>query len=210
MNGQTSARSFVNGPNLLTAISLVAGFVALLLASQGEFVWAAGAVGVAAALDSVDGLLARRLGVCGPFGAQLDSLADMVAFGAAPALMLYLGALHEIPVAGVGACLAFMLSGAWRLARFPLIENAHRFLGLPIPPSGVIAATLTALFPIPGLVLAVTLVLTALMVSEVRFPTLWTVWRTLRARRRRREEAALVTEVRAVEPVGATPSRRRG
>lgn len=213
MNGPTNARSFVNGANLMTAASLAAGFVALMLASRGELVWAAAAVGVAAVLDSLDGLLARRLSVCGPFGCQLDSLADMVAFGAAPALMLALGVFDGIPLVGVPVCIAFVLCGAWRLARFPLIAESHRFLGLPIPPAGVIAAVLAALTPPAGLALAVTLVLTALMVSEVPFPTFRRLGqrrslprphprRFRRPLRRRRREAATAQ-------VGVSPSRRR-
>lgn len=215
MSDRPSAKSFVNGPNLLTALGLAAGFVALMLASQGEFAWAAGAVGVAAVLDSVDGLLARRLGLSGPFGSQLDSLADMVAFGAAPGLMLYLGVLEDLPVAGVGACLAFVLAGAWRLARFAAIEDSeHRFLGLPIPPAGLIAAVIAAAGPSPAVAVGLTVVLTVLMISEVPFPTITSLARRVVSRRRAHsEESALITEAHAGHTApagGAIPSRRRG
>ena len=173
----------MNPANLLTSGGLVAGFAALILTSQGELGWAAGMVGAAAVLDSFDGLLARRLSTAGPFGSQLDSLADMVAFGAAPALMLYLGGLETSSVAGVGACIALVLSGAWRLARFPLVEEPHRFVGLPIPPAGLIAAVVAALAPPVWVVFGLTVTLAVLMFSAVPFPTLRTVARLARPRR---------------------------
>ena len=199
MNDPTSAKSYVNPPNLLTAGSLTAGFVVLLLASQGQLIWAAGTMFIPALLDSLDGLVARKMSCDGPFGSQLDSLADLTSFGVAPAFMLYVGVLNSIPVAGVGACLAFVLAGAWRLARFPLIEEPHRFIGLPIPPAGVIAAGMAAWAPPAGVVLALTLAMSALMVSEVPFPTIRAIARLARPRPRRRpvhpvevEEATLV------------------
>jgi CDP-diacylglycerol--serine O-phosphatidyltransferase len=179
-----SAKSFVNAPNLLTAGRLAVGFVALILAGRQELVWAAGMTVAAVVVDTVDGAVARRLGLCTPFGCQLDALADIVSFGAAPALMLQAGVLGAIPVAGVGACLAFLLCGSWRLARFPLIEEPHRILGLPIPVAGLIAAVVAAWAPPSGFALAMTLAMAALMVSEVPFPTLRTLWqlRGLRGR----------------------------
>ena len=171
MKGATSAKSFVNWPNVLTASSLAGGFVALILAGRGEVRWAAGTIAVCLVLDVLDGVLARRLSLCGPFGAQLDSLADIVAFGVAPALMLYTSALGSIPVAGLAVCLVYLVCGAWRLARFPLVEHPRRFIGLPIPTAAVFAVG-AAVWPLPaGVALAVALVLSALMISEVPFPT---------------------------------------
>src|SRR4051795_13002454 len=121
--------------NLITSGSLAAGFLALILAAQDDYTWAAGAVGVAAVLDSVDGLVARRTNTECELGSELDSLADLVSFGVAPALIMYLSTLHSLPVAGVGACIAFLLCGAWRLARFQTGERSpHYFVGLSIPP----------------------------------------------------------------------------
>jgi CDP-diacylglycerol--serine O-phosphatidyltransferase len=178
-------KDHLSGPNLLTSASLAAGFVALILAGQGDIGWAAGAVAVAAALDSLDGLLARRLRSSGGFGSQLDSLADVVSFGVAPALMLHLAVLQTVPVAGVAACLGFVLCGAWRLARFPLVEEPHRFIGLPIPPAGVVAAFVAAAVPSAGLALGVTVVLAVLMVGVIPFPTLLSIGRVLRRPRHR-------------------------
>lgn len=164
----------LNAANALTSGSLVCGFAALLLAATGEFGWAAGIVAAAATLDTLRVMAARRMAGRGQgFDDSLDSLADLVSFGAAPALCLYLSVLHELLLVGVAVCLAFLLCGAWRLARFPLVESPRRFVGLPIPPAGIVAAFVAAL-PLPlVLALPMTLALTVLMVSEVPFPKLF-------------------------------------
>jgi CDP-diacylglycerol---serine O-phosphatidyltransferase len=164
-------REFVNAANVITTGCLTAGFLALMFAADGKLGPAAAAVAVAAVLDSIDGFVARRRSGSGPFGCQLDSLADLVAFGAAPALMLDHGVLQGVPVIGAGACTAFVLAGAWRLARFPLVADRDRFIGLPIPPAGLIAAAAALAGP-AVLGVAVTLALALLMVSVIPFPTL--------------------------------------
>jgi CDP-diacylglycerol--serine O-phosphatidyltransferase len=212
VNDSPSAASFMNWPCALTAGSLAGGFLALILAAQGDVKWAAGVVVVCGVLDSVDGLLARRMDLSSPFGAQLDSLADIVAFGAAPALMLYVGVLHELPVAGVAACAGFVLCGAWRLARFALIADGDRFVGLPIPPAAIIAVGSAAWTPAPGVALAMTVVLCLLMVSDVPFPTFRTIGRLLQQGRRTREKAPVMIEVDLDGGAmsGSTSSPQRG
>lgn len=164
-------KDFVNPASIVTSGNLVAGFLALLLAAQGELVWAAALVGVAAACDSFDGIVARRQRCESVFGSRLDSLADLLSFGAAPGLILYNGPLDGIAVAGVGACVAFVLCGAWRLARFSLLENRDHFVGFPIPPAAVIVVALAVTGTPAALVWLATLVLSALMVSTVGVPT---------------------------------------
>lgn len=165
-------REFFTAPNLVTSGSLIAGFAALILVAQGDFAWAAGLVGVAAVCDALDGTIARRgPGQCA-FGSELDSLADLVSFGAVPALALYLALLHDLEVIGIAACLGFLVCGAWRLARFPLVRNTDFFVGLPIPPAGVALAIVAAWGPPPAFALAVMVTLTVLMVSALEFPTL--------------------------------------
>jgi CDP-diacylglycerol--serine O-phosphatidyltransferase len=177
--------------NLITSGNLAAGFLALILAEQGEFAWAAGCVGMAAVLDSVDGLVARRTHTECELGSHLDSLADMVSFGVAPALILYLSALHSLPVAGIGACLAFVLCGGWRLARFQTGEQSRRrFVGLSIPPAGVTAVALATLSLPRGLALAMVIALSLLMVSRLPFPTLAELVRSGRSPRRAAIERA--------------------
>jgi len=84
VNDSQSAASYMNWPCALTAASLAGGFLALILTAQGELRWAAGVVVACAVLDSLDGLLARLLAKSSAFGAELDSLADVVSFGVVP------------------------------------------------------------------------------------------------------------------------------
>lgn len=177
-------REHANLANLMTTGSLAAGFVALVLAADGRLVAAAAAVVVAALLDSLDGFVARRSSTDGRFGSELDSLADLVAFGVAPALMVYEATLHALPGLGAGAALAFVLAGAWRLARFSIVHDPDRFVGLPIPPAGLAVAAAAALALPAGAALAVVLVLALTMVSAVPFPTLPTLGRLAPPRRR--------------------------
>lgn len=177
--------------NVITSGSLASGFLALILAGQEQYAWAAGCVGVAAVLDSVDGLVARRSDTECELGSQLDSLADLVSFGVAPALIVYFSVLHSVPVAGIGACLAFVLCGAWRLARFQIgAQSRSHFVGVPIPPAGVTAVTFAVWHPPRGLTLGVVLALSLLMVSRMPFATLAEFARPRRAARRSDQEAA--------------------
>lgn len=159
-------------PTLATFANLSAGFGALLFAVGHSFGAAAALVGVAAAFDTVDGAIARRKNADGEFGRNLDSLADLVSFGAAPALALYLGPLSALPEAGAAVCLFYLVCGAFRLARFPLVAGPGCFVGLPIPPAGVLVALLAAAEVSAMLAVAAAVSLGALMVSTLRFPTL--------------------------------------
>lgn len=130
---------------------------------------AAALVLVAAGLDLLDGAVARRSASDGEFGGNLDSLADLVSFGVAPALALYLSSLHALPVTGVAVCLFYVVCGALRLARFPLVKSPDLFVGLPIPPAGVMLAILSVPdFP-QAFVLVSVLLLSVLMISEFPF-----------------------------------------
>jgi CDP-diacylglycerol--serine O-phosphatidyltransferase len=170
-------REYVNLANALTSGSLAAGFLALFLIFQtNDLLAAAGLVALAAVFDGFDGAMARRIGTEGEFGTNLDSLADVVSFGAVPAFALYWGSLYALPVVGLVACLIFFLCGAWRLARYSILKNPLYFVGFPIPAAGVLvallAAVLAATSPHPFLALPVVLVLSFLMVCTVPFPTL--------------------------------------
>lgn len=170
-------REYVNLANALTSGSLAAGFLALFLVFQtNNLVAAAGLVALAAIFDGLDGAVARRIGSEGEFGTNLDSLADVISFGAVPAFALYWGSLHALPVIGLAACLVFFLCGAWRLARFTLLKNPFYFVGFPIPAAGVLVALLAALLaatsPQPFVALPVVLVLSFLMICTIPFPTL--------------------------------------
>lgn len=172
-------KKFVNLANVITSCSLGAGFLAIVLAGDGALREAAIAVAVAGVLDAVDGCVARRARTCEAFGCQLDSLADLVAFGVAPAVMLHKSMLHSIPVFGTGACVIFVVAGAWRLARFAVVHDGEHFVGLPIPPAGVIAAAVAALAVPAVAALGLCVALALLMLSSTPFPTLVTLGRLI-------------------------------
>ncbi|MCI0467501.1 MAG: phosphatidylcholine/phosphatidylserine synthase, partial [Beijerinckiaceae bacterium] len=138
-------------PNLVTLLALCMGLTAIRFAADGLFEIAVIAVIGAAILDGLDGRLARALRGTSRFGAELDSLADFVDFGVAPALILYFWGLHEIKSFGWFAALVFAIAAALRLARFNvMIENpnrpswhAHFFTGMPAP-----AGAITGLLPV--------------------------------------------------------------
>jgi|tagenome__1003787_1003787.scaffolds.fasta_scaffold19805784_1 CDP-diacylglycerol---serine O-phosphatidyltransferase len=166
-------REYVTLANALTSGSLVAGFFAVLLIFRGDYFTAAGLISLAAVLDVLDGAAARRAdNEESVFGTNLDSLADLVSFGAAPALALYMSTLYVVPVIGVVACLAFFLCGAWRLARFSTCKNPLYFVGCPIPGAGVLIAVIAALGTPPLFSLPVVLILSILMIGTMPFPTL--------------------------------------
>jgi CDP-diacylglycerol--serine O-phosphatidyltransferase len=138
-------------PNLVTLLALSMGLTAIRYAVEGRFDTAVTAVIAAAVLDGLDGRLARALKGTSRFGAELDSLADFVDFGVAPALLLYFWALHEVKGLGWFAILVFAIACALRLARFNvMIEDPSRpawhadfFVGMPAP-----AGAVTVLLPL--------------------------------------------------------------
>lgn len=130
-------------PNLLTTAALFAGFYAILAAVNGKFETAAVAIFVAMLLDGMDGRIARLTKTQSPFGAEYDSLSDMVSFGLAPALVVYIWALSDLGKLGWLAAFIFTASGALRLARFNTqVDTADKkyFQGLPSPPAAAIVA----------------------------------------------------------------------
>ena len=138
-------------PNLITLLALCAGLTAIRLAVEDKLEWAVAAIVFAALLDGIDGRLARMLKGTSRFGAELDSLADFVNFGVAPALMLYFWGLHELGNAGWIAAMVFAISTGLRLARFNVMADdpnkpawtANFFVGVPAP-----AGAITVLLPI--------------------------------------------------------------
>src|SRR5260370_11279733 len=104
-------------PNLITLLALCAGLTAIRLAVEDKLEWAVAAIVFAALLDGIDGRLARMLKGTSRFGAELDSLADFVNFGVAPALIVYFWILHELKSAGWVAPIVFAILTGLRLAR---------------------------------------------------------------------------------------------
>ena len=130
-------------PNLFTTGALFAGFYAITSAMGGRFETAAVAIFVAMILDGLDGRVARLTNTQSEFGAQYDSLSDMVSFGAAPALVMYLWAFSSMGKLGLFAAFVHMAGGALRLARFNTqLTSADKryFQGLPSPAAAAILA----------------------------------------------------------------------
>ncbi len=167
-------------PNLFTTAALFAGFYAIVAAMGGRFEAAALAIYIAMVLDGADGRIARMTNTQSAFGAEYDSLADMVSFGIAPALIVYEWSLAEMGKVGWLAAFFYTAATALRLARFNTqIGTADKqyFQGLPCPPAAAVIAGLVWLgadFGVEGsdlsaLACALCLLCGVLMVSNIRF-----------------------------------------
>lgn len=130
-------------PNLLTSAALFSGFYAIIAGMNGSFEKAAIAIFVSMVLDGLDGRVARMTNTQSEFGAQYDSLADMVSFGVAPALVVFTWSLHDAGKVGWVAAFVFVAGAALRLARFNTqigSTDKRYFVGLPSPAAaGVVA-----------------------------------------------------------------------
>jgi CDP-diacylglycerol--serine O-phosphatidyltransferase len=123
-------------PNAITLAALFSGFYAIVMAINGRFEIACISVFVAAVLDSLDGRVARMTHSQSAFGEQMDSLSDMVSFGAAPALIVYIWALKDLGKAGFIPAFVYIAGAALRLARFNVnigVVDKRFFQGLPSP-----------------------------------------------------------------------------
>lgn len=167
-------------PNLFTTAGLFAGFYAIVAAMKGLFDQAAIAIFVAMIMDALDGRVARLTNTQTAFGAEYDSLSDMVAFGVAPALVIYSWSLSYLGKFGWLAAFIYVAAGALRLARFNTqigIVDKHYFQGLPIPSAAAIIASMVWLgndYAVPGEVIALlvavlTVLVAVLMVSNIRY-----------------------------------------
>ena len=136
----------VLAPNLITLLAICSGLTAIRLAVEGRFQLAIIAIIFAAILDGLDGRVARLLKSSTRFGAEMDSLADFVNFGVAPAIVLYIWALGELKSIGWIAALIFAICGCLRLARFNvMLEDPNRpkwhnnfFVGVPAPAGAMV------------------------------------------------------------------------
>ena len=168
-------------PNLFTTSALFAGFYAIVASIHGHFEGAAIAIFVAMVLDGVDGRIARMTNTQSAFGAEYDSLADMVSFGVAPAILAYEWLLHETGKLGFLAAFVYTSAAALRLARFnsqAATTDKKFFKGLPSPASAAVVAGFIWCgheygFQGSGVVIALTFIVTvlcgALMVSNIRY-----------------------------------------
>ena len=167
-------------PNLLTTGNLFCGFYGIIAAINHNFRTAAIAILFACLFDILDGKVARLTGSNSRFGLEYDSLADLVAFGVAPAVLVYLWALRPFGRLGWVAAFLFVACGALRLARFNVqadsVSKKH-FVGLPIPGAALMVATTVLFFYRMGgsgptehfLLLIMTYFLGFLMVSSIPF-----------------------------------------
>lgn len=177
-------------PSLFTLANLFCGYACVVHAMRGEFETAAPFIGLAVILDMLDGRIARMTGTASAFGLQLDSLADVISFGMAPAIMTFAWGLEPLGRVGWAAGFVFVTGGATRLARFNIQATTDKryFVGMPIPAAAGIPAATVWTYP-QGLhdyqsalpALALMLVPAFLMVSTIRFRSFKTI--DLHARR---------------------------
>lgn len=167
-------------PNLITSCSMFAGFYVIIASTDGNFVRAAWFILLSAILDGLDGKVARLTGTTSKFGVELDSLADVIAFGVAPGVLMYAWALKPFGKLGWLAAFLYVVCGALRLARFNVQVNtveSKRFVGLPIPAAACIVATCVLLFYELGgtgtikmiSVVVLVFLLAFLMVSNIKY-----------------------------------------
>ena len=179
-------------PSMFTMGNMFCGYACIVYAMRGDFVTAAPFIGFAIVVDMLDGRIARMTGTTSAFGMEFDSLADIISFGVAPAILTFAWGLQPLGRLGWAAGFLFLASAAVRLARFNIQSGSHDkryFVGMPSPAAaGVLAATVFA-YPsgfhtyIEALpVLAMIVVPALLMVSTVRFRSFKNV--DLQARRK--------------------------
>ncbi len=131
-------------PNLITTLSLLSGFFSIILSSQGDFFKACVAIFLSAILDGMDGRVARFLNAQSPFGEQFDSLADMLAFGVAPAILIYNFSLQSLGRIGIACAFIFTACAAFRLARFNVqigTVDKKYFIGIASPLSALLVTS---------------------------------------------------------------------
>ena len=173
-------------PSLFTVANLFCGYACVVYATRADFDTAALFIGVAMVLDTLDGLIARLTNTTSAFGVQLDSLADVVSFGMAPAILAFTWGLWPLKRLGWAAGFIYVTAAAMRLARFNIQSSAggdkRYFVGMPSPAAAAIPAATVFAYPwglydyraaLPAL--AMVLVPAALMVSTIRFRSFKTI-----------------------------------
>jgi len=170
-------------PSMFTSASLFSGFYSIIAALKGDYEVAATAILISCVFDMIDGKVARLTRTTSLFGAEYDSLSDLVAFGVAPALLAYQWALEPFGRLGWLAGFMFVICGALRLARFNVQRNVsdpNYFKGLPIPGAASFIACLILFASETGciapeskhiFIIVLIYVLSFLMVSNVRYPS---------------------------------------
>lgn len=153
--------------NFLTFTSMVLGLFAITQSIDGNFKRSAFLIIIAVIFDFSDGFVARRLNITSTFGKYLDSNSDLISFGVAPGLLIYLSVLNQFNWIGILVSFLFISGGVFRLARYNATEFSGSYVGLPITIAGLILAISTFLisyFP-PVTFIFITIILAWLMVS---------------------------------------------
>ncbi len=168
-------------PNLFTAASAFLGIIGVLASVRGAYETAAIYIILSLVFDGLDGRIARLTKTTSKFGAEFDSLADIVAFGVAPAMLFYFSAGHQFGRLGALVTALFVVFGAIRLARFNVMSAASEpsvFIGVPIPTAAVVSAMWVMMYEKYGfmqgwewVLLVGHGVLAFLMVSNIRYPS---------------------------------------
>jgi len=168
-------------PNLFTALSIFMGILSVLYSVKGVYVDAAYLILLSLVFDGLDGRVARMTGTTSKFGMEFDSLADIVAFGVAPAMLFYFSIGSEFGKVGTLITALYVVFGAIRLARFNVTNldiEPSVFIGVPIPTAAVFIAVWTVLYVqtpeianYGWIMLVVVALVSVLMVSNIRFPS---------------------------------------
>jgi CDP-diacylglycerol--serine O-phosphatidyltransferase len=174
-------------PSLFTVANMFCGYACVVYAMRGELEMAAPFIGIAIVVDMLDGRIARMTGTASDFGVQFDSLADVISFGIAPAILSFQWGLAPLGRLGWAAGFLFVTAAAMRLARFNIQTAAagadkRYFVGMPSPAAAAIPAATVFAYPagftdyraaLPAL--AMVLVPAVLMVSTIRFRSFKTI-----------------------------------
>lgn len=168
-------------PNLFTAMNMFSGFFSIISASEGNYTYAGWLIIIAAIFDTLDGFMARLTKSSSELGVELDSLSDVISFGAAPSFLLYTIYFHQFETSGIIISSLPMIAGGFRLARFnvQLVGFDKKFFtGLPIPSAALTIVCFILAFYNNGFgkteqqfILPMVLILSYLMVSKVKYDT---------------------------------------
>ena len=169
-------------PNLFTAMNMFSGFFSIISASQGNYTYAGWLIIIAAIFDTLDGFMARLTKSSSELGVELDSLSDVVSFGAAPSFLLYATYFFQFDTFGIIISSLPLIAGGFRLARFnvQLVGfDKNYFTGLPIPSSALTIVCFILSFYDNGFgatekqfIIPMVLIVSFLMVSNVKYDTI--------------------------------------
>lgn len=171
-------------PNLFTTMNMFCGFLSIINTAEGKFNYAAWLIIVAALFDALDGAMARLTKSSSELGIELDSLSDIISFGAAPAFLIYSTFFFQYEIWGLIVSSLLMIAGGFRLARFNISQVGFvktHFTGLPIPVSAItIAAFILTYYvdeigfekPYSEFIFPMVFVISFLMVSRIKYDTI--------------------------------------